>query len=102
MRQHVPPHQLWNEFHGDLEFEYDHEIYWPAMLKLCAEKQAEQHERWVQAGKNFGESEAYLKGGNASSIYESTQVAPEIPGKEEASSPPKAAEEAAPVQSNGT
>jgi hypothetical protein len=97
MRQHVPPQQLWNEFHGDLEFEYDHEIYWPAMLKLCAEKQAERRERWIKAGKHFGESETYLKGGNASSIYESTQVAPEVPEKEEASLPAKAAEEVAPV-----
>lgn len=68
MRQHVPPEQLWNEFHGDLEFEYEHDVYWPALLKLCEERHAEQVARWVKAGKNYGESEVYLKGGNEESI----------------------------------
>jgi hypothetical protein len=68
MRQHVPPQQLWNEFHGDLEFEYDHQTYWPALLKLCEAKQAEHRERWVKAGKNYGESELYIKGGYHLSI----------------------------------
>jgi len=68
MRQHVPPQQLWNEFHGDLNFEYDHEVYWPTLLKLCEEKHREQHERWVKGGKHYGESENYIKGGNTPSI----------------------------------
>ncbi|RFU30093.1 hypothetical protein B7463_g6258, partial [Scytalidium lignicola] len=68
MRKHVPPQQLWTEFLGDLEFEYDHDVYWPALLKLCAEKRAERRERWVKGGKQFGESEMYLKGGDAPSV----------------------------------
>ncbi|KAH6724135.1 putative CRAL-TRIO domain-containing protein C23B6.04c [Leptodontidium sp. MPI-SDFR-AT-0119] len=68
MRQHVPPQQLWNEFHGDLEFEYDHEVYWPTLMKLCEEKHKEQHERWVKGGKHYGESENYIKGGSAPSV----------------------------------
>ncbi|KAL2075648.1 hypothetical protein VTL71DRAFT_591 [Oculimacula yallundae] len=68
MRQHVPPQQLWNEFHGDLEFEYDHEVYWPTLMKLCDEKHKEQQERWVKGGKHYGESESYIKGGSAPSI----------------------------------
>ncbi len=68
MRQLVPPQQLWKEFQGDLDFEYDHATYWPALLKLCEEKQAEQRERWVRAGKHYGESEVYIKGGNAPSV----------------------------------
>jgi hypothetical protein len=71
MRQHVPPQQLWSEFQGDLEFEYDHATYWPALLKLCEEKQKEQKERWIRAGRNYGESEFYLKGREV----ESTRVA---------------------------
>ncbi len=73
MRQHVPPEQLWNEFHGDLEFEYDHSIYWPALLKISQERHAEQFQRWVEAGKHYGESEAYLKGGNVPSIFKPTE-----------------------------
>ena len=68
MRQHVPPQQLWNEFHGDLEFEYDHEVYWPTLLKLCEEKHREQRARWIQGGKQYGESENYIKGGSTQSI----------------------------------
>jgi hypothetical protein len=79
MRQHVPPQQLWNEFHGDLEFEYDHAIYWPALVKLCDEKQAEYHERWVKAGKQYGESEVYMKGGDAQCITGTQSAIRETP-----------------------
>ena len=68
MRQYVPPEQLWTEFQGDLEFEYDHETYWPMLLKLCEERRSEQWQRWVKAGKQIGESEAYLRGGNTPSV----------------------------------
>jgi hypothetical protein len=78
MRQHVPPQQLWKEFQGDLDFEYDHETYWPILNKLCDEKLAERKERWIQGGKNYGENEVYLRGGNAASVGKSTPlVAPE-------------------------
>ena len=68
MRNHVPPEQLWNEFHGDLEFEYDHAIYWPVLMKLCKEKQVLRRERWIKGGKHCGESENYLKGGTEPSV----------------------------------
>ena len=68
MREHVPTQQLWNEFQGDLEFEYEHNTYWPALLKLCEERHSEQRERWVKAGSIIGESENYLKGGSSPSV----------------------------------
>ncbi|KAH8599886.1 CRAL-TRIO domain-containing protein [Bisporella sp. PMI_857] len=68
MRQHVPPQQLWTEFQGDLEFDYDHETYWPALLKICEEKRAKAKERWMKGGKQYGESEFYIKGGDLLSI----------------------------------
>jgi len=67
MRQHVPPEQLWNEFHGDLAFDYEHDVYWPKLMDICQKKHDEQYERWVKAGKHFGESEVYLRGGDAAS-----------------------------------
>ncbi|KAH8811929.1 putative CRAL-TRIO domain-containing protein C23B6.04c [Xylogone sp. PMI_703] len=67
MRKHVPPQQLWTEFQGELEFEYEHDVYWPALLKLTAERRAQRWERWVNAGKQYGESETYLKGGDVPS-----------------------------------
>ena len=68
MRQFVPPEQLWTEFQGDLNFEYDHEVYWPALINMCEEKHSELRARWIKAGKNYGESETYLRGGDTLSI----------------------------------
>lgn len=68
LKLHVPPEQLWKDFQGELDFEYDHATYWPALNKLCEEKRAERKERWVKGGKIYGESEIYLKGGNAPSL----------------------------------
>ncbi|KAI0129371.1 CRAL/TRIO domain-containing protein [Hypoxylon sp. NC0597] len=63
MTQFVPKEQLWSEFPGgELQFEYDHDVYWPALQKLCAEKRAEQIRRWEAGGKQIGEKEDYLKG----------------------------------------
>jgi CRAL/TRIO domain len=114
MRQHVPPQQLWNEFHGDMEFEYDHSVYWPALLKLAGERYEERHERWVKAGKHYGESEMYLRGGNASSVYQSsddergktteketvTAAKEGVPGL--STEAPVAEEPKAPIQTSGT
>ena len=109
MRQHVPPSQLWNEFHGDMDFEYDHEVYWPALLKLASERYEERRERWVKAGKHYGESEIYLKGGNAPSVYQEKTVtepaAASEAKKEDAPAPaaetPATEETKEPLQSNG-
>lgn len=65
IRQYVPPEQLWKEFGGDVDFDYDHATYWPVLLKVCEERRAERKARWEKAGKQYGESETYLKGGNA-------------------------------------
>ncbi|KAI1776014.1 CRAL/TRIO domain-containing protein [Hypoxylon cercidicola] len=63
MTQYVPKEQLWTEYTGgQLQFEYDHDVYWPALQKLCAQKRAEQVQRWEAGGKQIGEKEDYLKG----------------------------------------
>lgn len=53
-------------------------------MKLCDERLAEQQERWVKAGKHFGESEAYLKGGNVASVA----AAPPLVVKEDSTAVP--------------
>lgn len=63
MRQYVPEEQLWTEFGGSLEFEYDHATYWPALQKLCAERRQSRMKRWVAGGSRIGELEEYLGGG---------------------------------------
>ncbi len=62
MRQYVPEEQLWTEFNGTLEFDYDHSVYWPALSKLCAERHEARKQRWVAGGGHIGESEDYLNG----------------------------------------
>ncbi|KAJ5279586.1 CRAL/TRIO domain protein [Penicillium angulare] len=67
LRQHVPPSQLMKTVGGDVEFEYDHSVYWPALNKLAAQKREQKHQRWVEGGKKVGESENFLKGEGVSS-----------------------------------
>jgi len=62
LRQHVPPAQLISTYGGDVEFVYDHQVYWPELIKLAAQKREEQRIRWESGGKKVGESETYLKG----------------------------------------
>jgi hypothetical protein len=62
MSQYVPKEQLWKEFMGELDFDYDHSVYWPALKKMCEEKRAERRQRWESGGKNIGELEDYLGG----------------------------------------
>ena len=44
-------------------FEYDHSVYWPALIKLADQKTKMMEENWIKGGKRVGEYEAYLKGG---------------------------------------
>ena len=46
-----------------MDFEYEHEVYWPALNELAAKRRAAMVERWETAGKKVGESEWYLRGG---------------------------------------
>jgi len=62
MTQYVPREQLWTEFHGSLEFEYDHARYWPALIRLCSERHEARRRRWIDGGSQIGELEDYLAG----------------------------------------
>ena len=68
MTQYVPADQLWTEFGGKLEFDYDHATYWPALRKLCEERRASRKQRWVAGGSVIGEDEAYLAGGKETGV----------------------------------
>lgn len=74
--KYVPKEQLWTELGGDVQFEYDHSVYWPALTALCKERSNERKARWEKAGKNVGESEVYLRGGDATSIAAGQTTAP--------------------------
>ncbi|EEA28571.1 Phosphatidylinositol transfer protein (PITP) [Talaromyces marneffei ATCC 18224] len=69
LRQHVPPAQLLKSCGGDVEFEYEHSIYWPTLNKLADQRRENICERWVRAGQHIGESEFYLRGGTEQSHF---------------------------------
>lgn len=67
---HVPREQLLKESGGHVEFEYDHDTYWPALNDLCELKREAARARWEQGGKRIGEYEGYLKGTGEKSLAE--------------------------------
>ncbi|QKX58406.1 uncharacterized protein TRUGW13939_05528 [Talaromyces rugulosus] len=69
LRKHVPPAQLLKSVGGDVEFEYDHASYWPALTKLTQRHQKAYRDRWAKGGKKIGESELYLRGGTDKSQF---------------------------------
>lgn len=66
--RYVPPAQLKKEFGGDADFQYNHEIYWPALCQLAEKRRRDYVARWEKAGKHIGEHEAFLRGGEAKSL----------------------------------
>jgi hypothetical protein len=65
---HVPTSQLMKVSGGEVDFKYDHSIYWPALEKITTERRQQRKERWEKAGKIVGESEIYLWGGDEPSL----------------------------------
>lgn len=60
----IPSDQLMKDsFGGAVDFQYEHETYFPALEKLCAAKKAANFARWVQYGEGrCGLSEAVIRG----------------------------------------
>ena len=77
MGLHVPRAQLLKESGGEVEFEYDHAIYWKSLNEICQQNRAEYKTRWEKGGSRIGESELYLRGGDAKSISETESAANE-------------------------
>ncbi|KAJ5312660.1 hypothetical protein PENANT_c007G01046 [Penicillium antarcticum] len=77
LRQHVPPSHLMKPVGGDVEFRYEHDVYWPALNKLAEQRREAYRERWVQGGKLVGELENYLKGEDIPGLSQSSGEAKE-------------------------
>ncbi|KAF7563391.1 hypothetical protein G7046_g749 [Stylonectria norvegica] len=75
MKQYVPPEQLWSlDWGGNMDFEYDHAVYWPALNEMCRARREERMKRWEAGGREIGELEAYLTGGTDVSVKGVTYV----------------------------
>jgi hypothetical protein len=68
LTQHVPPEQLLAAHGGNVQFKYNHAKYWPALNALCDRRRKDFVARWERAGKQIGEHEAFLRGGDATSL----------------------------------
>lgn len=68
LKKYVPVKQLWKTHGGEMDFEYEHKLYWPALNEECAKRRAARKQRWIEGGKRIGEYEEYLKGGSQKSI----------------------------------
>ncbi|KAK5078328.1 Phosphatidylinositol transfer protein (PITP) [Lithohypha guttulata] len=72
---YVPREQLMKEAKGNVNFQYDHAAYWPALTKLAGTKREAYRQRWEAAGKQIGEYEMYLRGGEQKPLMEVAKVA---------------------------
>lgn len=70
LRKYIPASNLWNHHEGDLNFVYDHPVYWKALERDIEAKRTAYEERWEKGGKKIGEYEEYLRGGNHMSLQQ--------------------------------
>lgn len=75
MKKWVPTEQLWNAQGGELNFEYDHKVYWAALQKETDARRAAYRERWEAGGKRIGEFEDYLRGAKVKSLGQTVEEA---------------------------
>lgn len=70
LKKYVPTEQLWKRLGGECDFQYEHDVYWPAFGKMAQGRREAYKSRWVSGGNRIGESEEYLRGGQAKSLQE--------------------------------
>lgn len=56
--------QLKKTFGGDRDFEYEHEQYWPELLRMTSERRQQWLKTWRDMGGRVGLKEWDFKGGN--------------------------------------
>jgi hypothetical protein len=78
---HVPASQLMAAAGGEVDFKYDHSIYWPALAEMATQRRQQRKGRWEKAGKLIGESEMYLWGGEEASIGANVKAGIEANGE---------------------
>ena len=76
LKGYVPSEQLYELFGGDLKFEYDHEVFWPAYLKLASERREKYFARWKAAGGGIGQSEWDLRAEDIEATEDAVESTP--------------------------
>ncbi|KZV73054.1 CRAL/TRIO domain-containing protein [Peniophora sp. CONT] len=72
---------------GGVDFQWDHDQYWPALLQLCAELREVQLKRWRELGGRVGLSEWDIKQASAAIVPPSKAVDAPAPTTVEATPP---------------
>lgn len=80
LKNYVPSAQLLESYGGDVKFEYDHSIFYPALNDMCEQRMRDYTARWEARGKKIGDDEYVLKGGAEKDV---------APPKLEEASPPQ-------------
>ncbi|OBZ72137.1 CRAL-TRIO domain-containing protein C23B6.04c, partial [Grifola frondosa] len=91
------PDQLLREWGGSQHFEYEHERYWGALLRLCAERREAMWEAWRAKGAKVGVKEWEVKRAAGLGGEESVKISQPTPLE-----PEKVAVAENGVQQNGT
>jgi hypothetical protein len=55
------PTEITTKWGGDIDFIYQHDRYWPALLSLCKKRQEAEAARWQELGGIVGISEWDIK-----------------------------------------
>ncbi|KAG7886339.1 hypothetical protein KL925_002765 [Ogataea polymorpha] len=63
-----PAEQLDKEFDGLVDFEYDHEVYYPALVEMAHKKRAHYMKRFKELGEVVGLSEVDLRGDGPATV----------------------------------
>lgn len=66
---YVPTEQLDKDFGGEVNFDYDHKQYWPAMIKDAEVKKQHYLDRFEKFGSRIGLSEVDLRGNSEELSY---------------------------------
>ncbi|KAG8950290.1 hypothetical protein FRC03_012917 [Tulasnella sp. 419] len=56
------PNQITKTWGGDIEFPYDHELYWKSLNDMCEARQKAKMEKWKELGGTVGLSEWDIQG----------------------------------------
>ncbi|PCH42236.1 CRAL/TRIO domain-containing protein [Wolfiporia cocos MD-104 SS10] len=70
---------LMREWGGDCAFEYKHELYWPALVRMCSERREALMQEWRKQGAKVGLREWDIKCALDTDVQEKSNSTYEIP-----------------------
>ncbi|KAG8530445.1 uncharacterized protein KY384_004947 [Bacidia gigantensis] len=72
--KYIPPEQLIRGYGGVVNFEYEHQTYWPSFINLANSRRERMVKVWEERGKKVGESEIHLRSGEIEKSDQDTSL----------------------------